>query len=73
MNDTPDLTLRLSTFLVRIDYRTTKEAKSTTFTVSAPDSYSALEMAGRKIRKRRGVYRVDGGAVLGHSTQPQAA
>lgn len=63
----------MPTWLVRVDYRTTTTCNSKTFTVSAPDEFGAIAAASDKMRQRRGVYKIDGGTVLGHALVKPAA
>ncbi len=53
------------TWLVSVNYRTRTECRTTSVTVSAADAPAALAAASDKVRKRRGVTRIDGATILG--------
>ncbi len=56
------------TWLVRVAYRTATGCRTATVTVSADDTTGALAAASDKVRKRRGVARIDTATILGNPT-----
>jgi len=51
----------MSEYIVHVRYRTNSGCNTTNVRVRAEDMAAALEIATAKVRRRRGVIRIDGG------------
>jgi translation initiation factor 1 (eIF-1/SUI1) len=51
----------MTTFIVHVRYRTNSGCNTTDVRVDAPTMSEALHIASEKVRRRRGVIRIDGG------------
>jgi len=49
------------TYIVHVRYRTNSGCNATDVRVSADDMTAAIDLATAKVRRRRGVIRIDGG------------
>jgi len=53
----------MAAYIVHVRYRTNSGCNTTDVRVEADDMAAALDLATAKVRRRRGVIRIDGGDV----------